>query len=109
MVFVNKKITEDSNWQNIQVNLSGHEVPGKGEHKIMEYIQLSPVQPDYKPNVQHCLYDLDADLIMLRLLSHDPHFCLLQEEVKLGPSRRKNNDKLSYRDTTMWHGVNFRQ
>ena len=87
--FVNKKITEDSNWRGVEVVLSGHEVPGEGEHKIMEYIRLSKAQPDYNPNVRHCLYGLDADLIMLGLLSHDPHFCLLREEVKFGPASRK--------------------
>ncbi|CAA7269491.1 unnamed protein product [Cyclocybe aegerita] len=90
--FINKKITEDSNWRDIQVVLSGHEVPGEGEHKIMEYIRLSRAQPDYNPNVRHCLYGLDADLIMLGLLSHDPHFCLLREEVKFGPSSRKKGN-----------------
>jgi 5'-3' exoribonuclease 1 len=87
--FVNKKVTEDANWRDIQVVLSGHEVPGEGEHKIMEYIRLSRVQPDYNPNVRHCLYGLDADLVMLGLLSHDPHFCLLREEVDLDRLRRK--------------------
>lgn len=89
--FVNKKISEDSNWRDCQVILSGHDVPGEGEHKIMEYIRKSRAQPDYNPNVRHCLYGLDADLIMLGLLSHDPHFCLLREEVKFGPSRKKHN------------------
>lgn len=87
--FVNKKLSEDASWRDIQVVLSGHEVPGEGEHKIMEYIRLSRAQPDYNPNVRHCLYGLDADLIMLGLLSHDPHFCLLREEVKFGPSAKK--------------------
>ncbi|KAJ3572931.1 hypothetical protein NP233_g2767 [Leucocoprinus birnbaumii] len=90
--FVNKKISEDANWRDIEVVLSGHEVPGEGEHKIMEYIRLSRAQPDYNPNIRHCLYGLDADLIMLGLLSHDPHFCLLREEVKFGPSSRKKKD-----------------
>lgn len=89
--FVNKKITEDANWRECQVILSGHDVPGEGEHKIMEYIRKSRAQPDYNPNVRHCLYGLDADLIMLGLLSHDPHFCLLREEVKFGPARKKHN------------------
>ncbi|KAF8525866.1 exonuclease II [Hysterangium stoloniferum] len=87
--FINKKITEDAAWRDVEVVLSGHEVPGEGEHKIMEYIRLSKAQPDYNPNVRHCLYGLDADLVMLGLLSHDPHFCLLREEVKFGPSRGK--------------------
>jgi 5'-3' exoribonuclease 1 len=91
--FVNKKITEDANWRSVEVVLSGHEVPGEGEHKIMEYIRLSKAQPAYDPNVRHCLYGLDADLIMLGLLSHDPHFCLLREEVKFGPARKKANKR----------------
>jgi 5'-3' exoribonuclease 1 len=90
--FVNKKISDDSSWRDIQVVLSGHEVPGEGEHKIMEYIRLARAQPDYNPNIRHCLYGLDADLIMLGLLSHDPHFCLLREEVKFGPSARKKGN-----------------
>jgi len=92
--FVNKKITEDADWRNIEVVLSGHEVPGEGEHKIMEYIRLSKAQADYNPNVRHCLYGLDADLIMLGLLSHDPHFALLREEVKFGPASRKKTTRL---------------
>ena len=89
--FVNKKISEDSNWRDIEVVLSGHDVPGEGEHKIMEYIRLSRAQPNYNPNIRHCFYGLDADLIMLGLLSHDPHFCLLREEVKFGPASRKKS------------------
>ena len=91
--FVNKKITEDANWRDVTVVLSGHDVPGEGEHKIMEYIRLSRAQPDYDPNVRHCLYGLDADLIMLGLLSHDPHFCLLREEVKFGPASKSKGNK----------------
>ncbi|KAK9255442.1 XRN 5'-3' exonuclease N-terminus-domain-containing protein [Lipomyces tetrasporus] len=87
--FISKKVSEDSRWQNIEVVLSGHEVPGEGEHKIMEYIRSTKMQPNYNPNTRHCLYGLDADLIMLGLLSHDPHFCLLREEVQFGPARNK--------------------
>lgn len=89
--FVNKKISEDADWAGVEIVLSGHEVPGEGEHKIMEYIRLSKAQPGYNANTRHCLYGLDADLIMLGLLSHDPHFCLLREEVKFGPSSRKKS------------------
>ncbi|GAA6000306.1 hypothetical protein JCM10207_007950 [Rhodosporidiobolus poonsookiae] len=91
--FIAKKVSEDADWRGVEIILSGHEVPGEGEHKIMEYIRLAKAQPTYDPNVRHCLYGLDADLIMLGLLSHDPHFCLLREEVTFGPRGGKGKAK----------------
>ncbi|CCF54627.1 putative KEM1 - multifunctional nuclease [Ustilago hordei] len=106
--FIAKKITEDADWRNVQVILSAHDVPGEGEHKIMEYIRLCKAQPDYNPNVRHCLYGLDADLIMLGLLSHDPHFCLLREEVQFGP-RRKSKGSLESQNFFLLHLSLFRE
>jgi 5'-3' exoribonuclease 1 len=44
--FVNKKMSEDADWRGVKVILSGHEVPGEGEHKIQEFIRLNKAQPD---------------------------------------------------------------
>ncbi|KAG1854285.1 hypothetical protein F4604DRAFT_1267333 [Suillus subluteus] len=61
-------------------------------------------EPDYNPNVRHCLYGPDADLIMLSPLSHDPHFCLLREQVKFGPAaKRKGNVSLENLDFYLLH------
>jgi len=72
--FIRKKMKEDAAWQGVQVIFSGAEVPGEGEHKIMLYIRNLKAQPDYNPNLRHVLYGLDADLVMLSLVSHEPHF-----------------------------------
>lgn len=44
--YVTKRISEDSEWRNVKVILSGHDVPGEGEHKIQEFIRLTKAQPD---------------------------------------------------------------
>src|SRR5690348_10784754 len=101
--FVNKKVSEDTDWQGCEIVLSGHEVPGEGEHKIMEYIRNAKAQPTYNPNVRHCLYGLDADLIMLGLLSHDPHFCLLREEVTFGRQSKTQSKELEHQNFYLMH------
>uniref|UniRef100_A0A8C5SCD5 5'-3' exoribonuclease 1 n=1 Tax=Laticauda laticaudata TaxID=8630 RepID=A0A8C5SCD5_LATLA len=98
--FVNMKISTDKSWQGITVYLSGHETPGEGEHKIMEFIRSEKTKPDHDPNTRHCLYGLDADLIMLGLTSHEPHFSLLREEVRFGG---KKSQRASAPEETTFH------
>ncbi|CAG7833351.1 unnamed protein product [Allacma fusca] len=89
--FVKVKVSTDPLWQRegLVVILSGHDVPGEGEHKIMDYIRHIRSQTDYDAETRHCLYGLDADLIMLGLSTHELHFSLLREEVKFGPIRKR--------------------
>lgn len=79
--FIRKKIKEDPLWRNLTIVFSGHDVPGEGEHKIMQFIRDLRADPNYEPNLRHCMYGQDADLIMLGLATHEPHFALLREVI----------------------------
>ncbi|XP_017029201.1 5'-3' exoribonuclease 1 isoform X2 [Drosophila kikkawai] len=93
--FLKTKISTDPLWQRCSVILSGQETPGEGEHKIMDYIRYMKAQPGFDPNTRHCLYGLDADLIILGLCTHELHFVVLREEVKFG----KNVKRASVEET----------
>lgn len=99
--FVAAKISTDPLWQGVSIYLSGHQTPGEGEHKIMDFIRTERSRPDYDPNTRHCLYGLDADLIMLGTCSHEPHFALLREEIVYG--KRQSQKRLNVPEEMTFH------
>lgn len=97
--FVADKISNDPLWQPVQVYLSGHLVPGEGEHKIMDFIRYLRLQPTYDVTDKHCFYGLDADLILLGMITHEPYVSLLREEVLFKTVSSESSKKLGPENT----------
>jgi 5'-3' exoribonuclease 1 len=74
--YIRKKISEDSEWQKVEVTFSPQSVCSEGEHKIVQYIRSHG-----DPDDVFCMFGLDADLIMLTLATHMPKFYILREDM----------------------------
>ena len=83
--FIARKQSEDSIWRHVTVLYSGHDVPGEGEHKIMDFIRsqqkLTQIDEEDKIELSHCFYGLDADLLLLGLATHEHYVSVLREET----------------------------
>eukprot|EP00980_Cylindrotheca_fusiformis_P027257 scaffold19593_cov103-Cylindrotheca_fusiformis.AAC.1 len=79
--FLKYKMSTDPKWKDITFIFSGPNVPGEGEHKIMQFIREEKQRPNYNPNLRHCIMGQDGDLIMLGLATHEPNLVLLRERV----------------------------
>lgn len=87
--FVRQKMKTDPLWSRLEIFFSGSEVPGEGEHKIVEFIRHRKMADGYGANVRHCMYGSDADLMLLGLMTHEPHFTLVREVVVWGSHKQK--------------------
>ena len=74
--YIRKRISESEDWKNVQVIFSNEKAPGEGEHKIINYIRYYGDKEE-----TYCINGLDADLIMLALATHIPHFYILREDI----------------------------
>jgi 5'-3' exoribonuclease 1 len=65
--YILHKLKHDDKWRNLNVVFSGFDVPGECEHKLLEYMRECQQAGLFSPDLLHCIYGADADLIMLTL------------------------------------------
>ena len=80
-IFMKNKIRY--NTKSCIINYNGSENNGEGEHKIFNYIKIND------NNKKIIIHGLDADLIILSLMSHKDNIYLMRE--------KEENDKLDYK------------
>jgi 5'-3' exoribonuclease 2 len=76
-VFLQTYITDVilTQWPGLEVVFSSSNVPGEGEHKILQFMRG---QKRFK-HISHCICGLDADILLLGLTSHESQVYILRE------------------------------
>ena len=82
--------SEGQDGSKLQIILSGPNVPGEGEHKIMQFLREQRSRNlEHHSSLRHCIMGQDGDLILLGLATHDPNLLLLREKVRFSDEDQK--------------------
>lgn len=84
---IKNEIAKNKFYRSKHIVFSNANVPGEGEHKILKYVKETNLDGDI------IIYGLDADLIMLSMVSQKNNCYLLREAVEFGIT---DYDKLLY-------------
>lgn len=71
---IQRQMSENIEWRDLEVVLSNEKVPGEGEHKIIQYIKKNP-------DMTFCIDSPDADLLMLTLSLKNPKLYIFRENI----------------------------
>ena len=71
-LWIRYKISNDSYYSLLKITFSNEKVRGEGEHKLLNYIRENR-------ELRYCIHGMDADLIMLGLVSKATQFYIYRE------------------------------
>lgn len=78
--FVRAKVnSDDPLWRGLMVVWSDTQVPGEGEHKIIDFLRTQGSYPGWLKGGAHVIVGLDADLILLCLSLHLPNIYIMRD------------------------------
>lgn len=86
--YIAERLQSNPLWKGLKIIYSDASIPGEGEHKVLSFIRGQRGTKGYDPNLSHCIYGADADLIMLGLSTHEANFYIIRE-VFVPPNKRK--------------------
>lgn len=102
-IAVTKRLAENELWKGLNVVVADAQVPGEGEHKILEFIRSQKKDEDQSAKAadgsetptqravnEHCIVGDDADLAMLSLGLHLPRTVVLRNTSRLEDLMAKN-------------------
>lgn len=90
------KTTDNPYLKSLKIIFSDSNQPGEGEHKILSYIRKNSKDIEKDHNV--IIYGLDADLIMLAIVSHINRIYLLRESIEFGKELNIEGVQFCYLD-----------
>ncbi len=77
--YIYDRMNKDPAWKSIIVILSDANVPGEGEHKIMDFIRT---QKSHNPTRNHILFSTDSDMVLLGLTVHSDNIRIMRPKDK---------------------------
>ncbi len=92
-LYLRENVPKIKKLEGVKIILSDSNVPGEGEHKIIEYIKNNK---RYNSEYYDLIHGLDADLIMLSLSCNINNICLLREAIEFGNSISMNDDNMPH-------------
>jgi 5'-3' exoribonuclease 2 len=117
---IRQRVVAGTAWERLTVILSDSNVPGEGEHKIVDFLRIQSSHRALSPSSSlssaandhcHVIVGLDADLILLCLSLHIPHVVIMRDNKRsyVPPAYAKKNVAAGLQEQQMMRGSDTKE